>query len=216
VALVAPRDALSGRPKANAEAVQAEIEQGLPQPCGGRKEYTDDQGQVTKVVEWFGYKLHLLVDVKHEVAVAYHITDSKAGDNERVAALVEQAEANLPPQRMETLAYDKAADDEDVHGVLHGHGIKPVIQNRALWKTEPERVLPGGRYPLNLIYDESGTIHCYDTVSEPPMRHRMAYCPQVLRRAGGSACLPRGLVKTWQHRSNGSIVPFCPGRFLAP
>jgi hypothetical protein len=116
-----------------------------------------------------------LVDVKHEVAVAYHITDSKAGDNERVAALVEQAQANLPPQRMETLAYDKAADDEQVHEVLHSHGIKPVVQNRALWKTEPERVLPGRRYPLNLIYDESGTIHCYDTVSEPPVRHRMAY-----------------------------------------
>jgi Transposase DDE domain len=115
-----------------------------------------------------------LVDVKHEVAVAYHITDSKAGDNERVAALVEQAQANLPPARMETLAYDKAADDEQVHEVLHDHGIKPVIQNRALWKTEPERVLPGGRYPLNLIYDESGTVHGYDTVSTPPVRHRMA------------------------------------------
>jgi Transposase DDE domain/Transposase domain (DUF772) len=167
--------ALSGRPKTNPKAVQAEVEQGLPQPSGGRKEYTDDDGRVTKVIEWFGYKLHLLVDVKHEVAVAYHITDSKAGDNERVAALVEQAQANLPPQRMETLAYDKAADDEEVHDVLHRHGIKPVIQNRALWKSEPERVLPGGRYPLNLIYDEAGTVHCYDTVSEPPVRHRMAY-----------------------------------------
>jgi len=27
------------------------------------EEYTDDEGKVTKVVEWFGYKLHLLVDV---------------------------------------------------------------------------------------------------------------------------------------------------------
>jgi hypothetical protein len=167
--------ALSGRPKANAQAVQAEVAQGLPQPSGGRKEYADDNGQVTKVVEWFGYKLHLLVDVQHEVALAYDITDTKTGDNERVAALVEQAQANLPPQRMETLAYDKAADDEDVHDVLHDQGIKPVIRNRALWKTQPERVLPGGRYPLNLIYDESGTVHCYDTVSEPPLRHRMAY-----------------------------------------
>jgi hypothetical protein len=166
--------ALSGRKKANPKAVKAESEQGLPQPSGGRKEYTDESGQVTKVVEWFGYKLHLLVDVKHEVAVAYHITDTKAGDNERVAALVEQAQANLPPQRMETLAHDKAADDEEVPDVLYRHGIKPVIHNRALGKTEPERVLPGGRYPLNLIYDESGTVHCYDTRSQPPVRHRMA------------------------------------------
>jgi hypothetical protein len=147
----------------------------LPQPSGGRKEYKDDAGQVTQVYEWFGYKLHLLVDVRHEVALAYHISDTKAGDNERVRALVEQAEANLPAGRIETLAYDKAADDEAVHEVLHAHGIKPLIQNRALWKEEPERPLPGKRYPLNLVHDESGTVFCYDTVSDPPRRHKMSY-----------------------------------------
>jgi hypothetical protein len=167
--------ALSARPKAAAKAVRAEVAQGLPQPSGGRKEYTDDEGRVTKVVEWFGYKLHLLVDVQHEIALAYQVSDTKTGDNERVAALVEQAEANLPPGRIETLAYDKAADDETVHEVLHAHGIKPVIQNRALWQTEAERVLPGGRFPLHVVHDEAGTLHCYDTVSEPPVRHRMSY-----------------------------------------
>src|SRR5262249_38477996 len=166
---------LNARPKADPNGVQAEVADGLPQPSGGRKEYRDDDGHVSKVVEWFGYKLHLLVDVQHEVALAYHITDSKVGDNERVAALVEQAETNLPAGRMETLAYDKAADDEAVHDVLHRHGLKPVIEQRALGKSEAERVLPGGRYPLNLIYDEAGTVHCYDTVSEPPVRHRMSY-----------------------------------------
>src|SRR5262249_55725846 len=82
--------ALSARAKRGAQAAAAEVAQGLPQPSGGRKEYKDDAGHVTKVVEWFGYKLHLLVDVKHEVSLAYHITDTKAGDNERVPALVAQ------------------------------------------------------------------------------------------------------------------------------
>jgi Transposase DDE domain len=127
------------------------------------------------VVEWFGYKLHLLVDVKHEVALAYHVTDTKAGDNERVPALLEQGQANLPQGRIQTLAYDKAADDEAVHECLHEAGIKPLIQNRALWKEEPERPLPGGRYPLHVVHDEAGTVHCYDTVSDPPVRHQMAY-----------------------------------------
>lgn len=167
--------ALNARPKTNAKAVQEEQKQGLPQPSGGKKEYKDDEGRVTKVYEWFGYKLHLLVDIKHEVALAYHITDSQAGDNERVGALVAQAEANLPSGRLETLAYDKAADDEKVHALLHQHGIKPVIQNRALWQDEPERPLPGGRYPLHLVHDESGTVSCYNTVSDPPVRHKMSY-----------------------------------------
>jgi len=166
--------ALSGRAKKDAQAVAAEVEQGLPQPSGGRKEYKDDEGRVTKVVEWFGYKLHLLVDVKHEVTLAYNITDTKVGDNEQVPALVEQACANLPAQRLKTLAYDKAADDEKVHDCLHTHGIKPLIQNRALWQSEAERVL-GGRYPLHLVHDESGTISCYDTISDPPVRHKMSY-----------------------------------------
>lgn len=169
--------ALNARPKTAAKALAQEAQQGLPQPSGGRKEYKDEEGRVVKVVEWFGYKLHLLVDVRHEVALAYDVSDTKAGDNERVETLVRQAQTNLPERRMETLAYDKAADDEKVHELLHRRGIKPVIQNRALWPKDgdQDKVLPGGRYPLQLVYDEAGTVHCYDTVSTPPVRHRMAY-----------------------------------------
>ncbi len=167
--------ALAGRAKADPKAARAEARQGLPQPSGGRKEYTDEEGRVTKVYEWFGYKLHLLVDVRHEVALAFDITDTKAGDNERVPALLAQATANLPDGRIETLAYDKAADDEKVHECLHGHGIKPLIQNRALWQGEPERPLPGRRFPLQLVHDEAGAVFCYDTVSDPPVKHKMAY-----------------------------------------
>jgi Transposase DDE domain len=168
---------LSARAKKDPDAVADEVEQGLPQPTGGRKEYTDAEGQVTKVVEWFGYKWHLLVDVKHEVPLAYQVSDTKAGDNEVLPALVAQAKANLPEGRMKTLAYDKAADDEKVHECLYGEGIRPLIQNRALWQDEPERPLPGppGRYPLHVLHDEAGTVYCYDRASDPPVRHQMAY-----------------------------------------
>ena len=165
---------LSARARKGAEALAAEAAQGLPQPAGGQKEYKDAEGNVTKVVEWFGYKLHLLVDVRHEVSLAYRISAANDGDNEHVPALVTQARANLPADRIETLAYDKAADDEKVHAALHTAGIKPLIHNRALWKEEPERPLPGGRYPLHVVHDEAGTVFCYDTVSDPPVRHRMA------------------------------------------
>lgn len=165
---------LAGRAALSDKLKAAEIAQGLPQPSGGKKEYKDDDGKVTKVVEWFGYKLHLLVDVKHEVTLAYHITDTKAGDNERLPDLVEQAQRNLPAQRLKTLAYDKAADDGAVHQFLHDANIKPLIQNRTFQLEEPEKVL-GGRTPLNIVYDQAGTLFCYDKVSDPPVRHAMAY-----------------------------------------
>jgi hypothetical protein len=167
---------------------------GLPEPAGGRKEYTDEEGKVTKVVTWFGYKLHLLVDVVHEVAVAYRVSSTMDGDNELLPALVAEAAANLAappegpaaaapatpagepsPSRIETLAYDKAADDEETHALLDHWGIRPVIENRALWKSEPERMLPGHDGTSNVVYDESGTLYCYNKVSDPPVRQRMAY-----------------------------------------
>ena len=149
---------------------------GLPQPSGGRKEYKDDKGQVTLVYEWFGYKLHLLVDVKHEVVLAYRISSTKMGDNEVLPALVDQGKANLGNDRIKTLAYDKAADDIKVHQKLHASEIKPVIQNRSCWKDgETERLLPGHDGNSNIVYDEAGTLYCYDRVSDPMVRRPMAF-----------------------------------------
>jgi hypothetical protein len=166
---------LSARRKREPKAQKNEIKEGLPQASGGRKEYTDDQGNVTKVVQWFGFKLHLLVDVKNEVVLSYQVTDTKAGDGETLPALLEQAQTNLPPNRIKHLAYDKAADSDDVHALLSGKGITPLIQMRALWKGEHERVLPGHNGSSNVVHDEDGTIYCYDKISDPPVRHKMAY-----------------------------------------
>jgi hypothetical protein len=166
--------ALNARRKPEGKAAEEEAA-GLPQPTGGRKEYTDDDGKVTHAIEWFGYKLHLDVDVKHEVVLSYEITDTKAGDGETLPTLLAQAQANLPKGRIKTMAYDKAADTNEVHQVLSDAGIKPVIQNRKLWKEEPERMLPGHDGTSNIVYDESGTVYCYDRESQPMVRHPMAY-----------------------------------------
>ena len=166
--------ALSARRKEE-EGAKKEIDEGLPQASGGRKEYKDDDGKVTKVVEWFGFKLHLLVDVKHEVVLSYEITDTKAGDGETLPVVLDQAKANLPEGRIKTLAYDKAADSEEVHKRLSSEGITPLIQMRNLWKEEPERMLPGHDGSSNIVYTEDGTIYCYDKVSDSPVRHPMAY-----------------------------------------
>ena len=86
--------ALSARRKPE-ETAKEEIDEGLPQASGGRKEYKDDDGKVTKVVEWFGFKLHLIVDVKHEVVLSYEITDTKAGDGETLPMILTQAQGEL-------------------------------------------------------------------------------------------------------------------------
>lgn len=150
---------------------------GLPPPSGGRKEYVDEAGKVVDAYEWFGYKLHLLVDTRYEVAFAYTVTDTKAGDGETLPVLLEAADANLPPGRIDTLAYDRAADTVDVHAALGQRGIRPLIQVRHLWKGEPLRELPGHpRHPVPISYDELGTVYCTDTSGEVPVHRPMTYC----------------------------------------
>ena len=166
---------LSARPSAAGE-------EGLPEATGGRKEYTDETGTVTQVVEWFGYKLHALVDTKHEVAVGYRVGPANGGDNEALPALVDEARANLPKGRVETVAYDRAADDVETHRMLAERGIRPVIEIRSLWKEEPERVLPGRDGRSKIVYDEAGTVYCYDTSGPAPVRHRMAYIGHEAKR----------------------------------
>lgn len=154
---------------------QKAAEEGLPEPAGGRKEYTDDSGKVVKVYQWFGYKFHILVDRHHEVAVAYQITSTKKGDNEVLPELVRQGKANLPEDRIRSLAYDKAADDVKVHEFLHSNHIKPIIQIRKMWNGESEKLLSGHDGSSNVVYDEAGTVYCYDKVSDPPVKHKMSY-----------------------------------------
>lgn len=150
----------------------------LPQPTGGKKEYKDENGKVVRTYLWYGYKFHLLVDAVHEVILAYHLTSADGegtGDSSVLPILLERAGAVLPEGRILTLAYDKAADDQKTHELLNARGIKPVIQTRNLWKEEPERKLPGHDADSNVVYDETGTVYCYDTVSNPPVKHKMGY-----------------------------------------
>jgi hypothetical protein len=36
-------------------------------------------------------------------------------------------------------------------------------------------MLPGDNGNENIVYDEEGTLYCYDKISDPPVRHKMAY-----------------------------------------
>ncbi|MBM4059901.1 MAG: sulfatase [Planctomycetes bacterium] len=94
----------------------------LPAPVGGKKEHRDDDGAITHVASWLGYELHLLVDTRHEVPLAFEVTSADAPDHQHVATLVDQAQAALPAGRMKTMAYDKADGDRTQASARRGGG----------------------------------------------------------------------------------------------
>lgn len=118
--------------------------------------------QKQKVVRWFGYKLHLIVDATYELPVAYSVTKASQSDIHEAHALLERMEQNQPDilEAAETLAGDKAYDDTKLNvRCWDEYGIKPVIDIRNCWKDgEETRVLTGKE---NVAYDYRGRVYCF-------------------------------------------------------
>ena len=115
-----------------------------------------------KVVSWFGYKVHLLVDSDHELPLAFEVTEASASDSPRLIPLVEDVQEHHREihDRMTELAADKAYDAIENNTALYDHhGIKPVIDIRMTWKNEKQKTLFADRYDV-FTYDESGRIYC--------------------------------------------------------
>jgi len=127
-----------------------------------------------KISSWFGYKLHLLVDVTYELPVGYRVTKASRADIEEMIPLVKDAKEKHF-REIETLAGDKAYDSAPHNEVLYDeHGIKPVIDIRDTWRDgEQTKALAPDRRD-NIAYDYKGTVYCYCPSSDA--RYEMAFC----------------------------------------
>jgi hypothetical protein len=176
----------------------------------GRRDMDADWGKKTyhgrredgtlweKVVKWFGYKIHLLVDTKYEMPIGYEVTKASASDTKHLLPLVEGARERHPQihRDMDTAAGDKGYDsEENCRRLYDEHGIKPVIDIRRMWRDKETRLLDAGCAD-NVVYDEVGTVYCIcpKTGEQRPMAYggfekdRMALkyiCPV---RAYGLTC----------------------------
>lgn len=131
----------------------------------GRKSYRGKRKDGTaweRIVKWFGYKLHLVVDSTYELPVAFSLTKASEADINAGKDLINQMSTRQPDilQRAEVLTADKGYDDGPFLAALwDDHGIKPVIDIRLMWKDgEATKLLPGHR---NAVYDQHGTVSCY-------------------------------------------------------
>jgi transposase len=143
----------------------------------GKKTYRgvrDDGTQWQKVFEWFGYKLHLIVDAVYELPVAFEVTKASASEipmgREMVQDLAGRHEGLVEDCR--TLSADKGLDDTKlIRQLWDGHGIKPVIDIRNMWK-DGEETRRVSRLS-NVVYDHRGTVYCHCPASGE--RRELAY-----------------------------------------
>jgi hypothetical protein len=90
----------------------------------GKKTYTgvgEDGTTWQKVVKWFGYKLHLIVDADYELPVAFELTKASSSEIPEGRKLVQKLKAKhaeLVEQGCNALIADKGLDDRAVVGRL--------------------------------------------------------------------------------------------------
>lgn len=135
----------------------------------GIKKYTgvnEDGSAWEKVVSWFGYKLHLVVDAKYELPVGFTVTKASQAEIPEAKKIISEITEKHPVimDRCEYWLGDRGYDDTDtIRNLWDEYGVKPIIDMRNMWKDKNEVRMFEGRH--NIIgYDNFGTIYCYDPV----------------------------------------------------
>lgn len=138
----------------------------------GKKVYRGEREDGTaweRIIKWFGYKLHLLVDADYELPVAYEVTRASVSDVTQAPVLLEGLKERQPEilKRCEVFLGDKGYDDTNlITSLWDEYRIKPVIDIRNMWKDgEDTRLLKGHD---SVVYDFRGRVYCY--------------CPLTLKR----------------------------------
>ena len=128
----------------------------------GTKSYENDSAD-QEIRQWFGYKLHLLIDANYELPLAFEVTKASAADSPRLMPIIERLAAEHPEihARAETLAADKGYDDgKDKEDLYDDHGIVPLIPPRAFPKNSaPMRPLDPRRHDA-IYYNSKGEVSC--------------------------------------------------------
>ena len=133
-----------------------------------------------KVVRWFGFKLHLVVDSRYEMPVGFELTKASESDSTRLPELVDDLVERQPGlmERAEEMAADKGYDSTENNQKLYDdHGIIPIIDTRRLWKQPEGEDQTKPLYPERadtVVYDEKGQLYC--ECPQTGERREMAYC----------------------------------------
>lgn len=130
----------------------------------GKKEYSgvrEDGTAWSKVVKWFGYRLHLIVDADYELPVAFELTKASTSEVKQAHKIIEELDRKHPEliEKCETMVADRGYDDTKLYVKLwDNYGIKPVIDIRNMWK-DGEKTRQLEDYE-NVVYNYKGNVYC--------------------------------------------------------
>ena len=116
-----------------------------------------------KIVKWFGFELHLLVDSEHEMPLNYKVTTASAPETTELLPMVQDTKERHPEvmASCEELSGDKGYDSEKNITGLWEEQIRAIIDKRADWDKSGDKTRP--LFPDrvdNVVYGVKGDVQC--------------------------------------------------------
>lgn len=131
----------------------------------GVKKYTESRSEkgekVIKKTSWFGYRLHLIVDAKYELPVAYKVTQASNSEKTEMLKIWKDLQSKKPKivKRAREFLADKGYDYTDLIKWLEKYEISPIIEIQNHWE-KGERTKQYKDTDLTYSYD--GKIYWTD------------------------------------------------------
>jgi len=122
----------------------------------------------TKKEYHFGFKAHMICDVRTELPIAYSVTQANRDEKKEMVALLS---GFTDGQKIagRTLALDRGYDSMEMIKKIKGAGISPVVDIRNCWKDGEETKQYGD---TDIVYDFKGNVFFVD---DDEKRHKMRY-----------------------------------------
>jgi hypothetical protein len=131
--------------------------------------YEDKNGKVQIKKEYhFGFKTHMICDVKTELPMAYNVLAANSDEKKAMIGLLEGL-SNPIKDRMKYLSLDRGYDSAEMIQAAKSSGIIPIVDIRNCWK---DGELTRQYKDTDIVYDYRGNVYIIDEKLE---QHRMHY-----------------------------------------
>ncbi|MCR5185601.1 MAG: transposase [Clostridia bacterium] len=140
----------------------------------GVKKYTEstnDKGEkLIKKKSWFGYRLHLIVDTKYELPVAYKVTKASNSEKAEMLKIWKDLNSKRPEvvRRAREFLADKGYDWKDLILLLEKYGISPIIDIQNHWKDEE---VTKQYKDTDIVYTFDGKIYYADKIKDNEVKY---------------------------------------------
>jgi hypothetical protein len=121
------------------------------------------------------FRLHLIVDAKYELPVAFKVTKASSAEGPVIHNLFDKLEENHPDilNECEYGLGDRGYDDSKlIKRLWNEYDIKPVIDIRNMWRDKETKILDGY---WNVGHDYKGSVFCFSRESGELIQREMAF-----------------------------------------